>query len=170
MDDINFFDPHAYFRRLTEQNKLAQLHQFKPCSCSGIDSLDDMLTEFRSTSAFVCVDDTNNAATENRGGGWFKHRVFTVFLLIRYRFDDMADRKTKLNICRQLFRQMHSRMIRDKAMRDNELTYLNVDRVMSREIGRYFMSGCTGLYFTVDDYEPINLVYDAGEWQDGANV
>lgn len=68
MDTSKFFDGHAYFKELTEKNKLAKANSFFPCSCSGINSLQDVLDNFRKQSAFVCVDDTNDAATEQIGG------------------------------------------------------------------------------------------------------
>ena len=61
MDTSKFFDGHAYFKELTEKNKLAKANSFFPCSCSGINSLQDVLDNFRKQSAFVCVDDTNDA-------------------------------------------------------------------------------------------------------------
>ncbi len=39
MDTSKFFDGHAYFKELTEKNKLAKANSFFPCSCSGINSL-----------------------------------------------------------------------------------------------------------------------------------
>lgn len=164
MDGINFFDVHAYFTRLASQNKLARQQGFYPCSCSGINSLEDVLQHFRSQKAFVCVDDTNDAAIQCRNGSWYQRRVFTVFIMIRYQMMDMKDRAAKLDICRQLFRQIHSRMIVDKHNSDGDLAYLNVEDVMVRELGEYFISGCTGLYFTIDNFEPINLCYNEQEW------
>lgn len=164
MDDINYFDAHAYFKRLASLNKLAREHAFYPCSCSGINTLEDVLEHFRTEKAFVCVDDTNDTAIQCRNGSWFQRRVFTVFILIRYRMMDMTDRANKLNICRQLFRQIHSRMIVDKHKSDGDLAYLNVEDVLVRELGEYFISGCTGLYFTIDNFEPVNLCYNDEEW------
>ena len=154
MDTTRFFDGHTYFTELTEKNKLAKSNTFFPCSCSGINSLQDVLDNFRKRSAFICIDDTNDAAVEQIGGGWFKKRTFTVFLLIRYKYDDMTDRAEKLDICRQLFRQFHSRMIRDK--------YIYEDLDLS--FGEYFISGCTGLYFMVELTEPTDLCYKEDEW------
>ena len=151
MDTSKFFDGHTYFKELTEKNKLAKANAFFPCSCSGINSLQDVLA--------------NDAATEQIGGGWFKKRTFTVFFLIRYRYDDMSDRAAKLDICRQLFRQFHSRMIRDKYIyEDLDLSFLNVSRIYTRELGEYFISGCTGLYFMVELTEPTDLCYKEDEW------
>ena len=36
---------------------------------------------------------------------------------------------------------------------------------MSRELGQYFLSGYTGLYFMVEVSEPIDLVFDESQWQ-----
>jgi hypothetical protein len=36
---------------------------------------------------------------------------------------------------------------------------------MSREISEYFLNGCTGLYFMIDVSEPIDLQYNADEWE-----
>ena len=51
MDTNKFFDGHAYFKELTEKNKLATANSFYPCSCSGINSLQEVLDNFRKQSA-----------------------------------------------------------------------------------------------------------------------
>ena len=135
MDAINLFDAIGYFTKLCTANKLAVQHEFHPCACSGINSLQEVLDEFRFHSAFFAVDDTNDGVTEQRSGGYFKKRTFTVFILKSYTIDDMADRQASLDVCRQLFRQVHSRLIRDKEDLNNELIYLNTENVFSRELG-----------------------------------
>lgn len=165
MDAKNLFDAHAYFCNLCAKNNLTVQHQFHPCTVSGIESLQEPLQQFRQQTAFLAVDDTNDAAIVQQAGGFFKKRTFTVFLLMRYRMDDMADRRAKLDICREVYRQFISRMIIDKEDLSNELVYLNTARIMSRELGTYFMSGCTGLYFMTDVLEPVDLVYNEEEWK-----
>ncbi len=140
-------------------------HGFHPCTVSGIEFLQEPLQQFRQKTAFLAVDDTNDATIVQQSGGWFKRRTFTVFLLMRYRMDDMADRRAKLDICREIYRQFVSRMIIDKEDLSNELVYLNTARIMSRELGTYFMSGCTGLYFMTDVLEPIDVMYNEKEWR-----
>ena len=77
----------------------------------------------------------------------------------------MKDRAEKLDICRQIFRQFHSRMIRDKYLyEDMDKSFLNVSRIYARELGEYFISGCTGLYFMTEISEPTDLRYNAEEW------
>ena len=58
-----------------------------------------------------------------------------------------------------------SKMIVDEDDLKNDLVYLHSENVMSRELGQYFMSGCTGLYFMVEVSEPIDLTYSAEQWK-----
>lgn len=165
MGTNNLFDAISYFKGMASKNKLAKVLGFYPCTCSGMNSLEDVLANFRTKSAFLAVDDTNDGVTERRSGGFFKKRTFTIFLLNKYRYDDMADRQQSLDVCRQIYRQIHSRLLVDKERMSNSLVYLNVDNIYTRELGEYFISGCTGLYFMVEVSEPINLMYDELEWE-----
>lgn len=165
MNAKEFFDSEKYFSSLCDRNKAARQHGFKFCTSSGIESLQGPLDRFKTDSAFFCLDDTNDGQLfRGKSGGWYKRRTFTVFLLHRYRFDDEADRAAKLAVCRALFRQVMSRMIIDADDLGNELVYLHTENVMARELGQYFMNGCTGLNFMLDVSEPVDLVFDPEEW------
>ena len=165
MDSKNLFDFHAYLHSLVEKNKLAQTAGFYPCACSGIGYLEDLLQEHRSHRAFVCVSDTSDDSTTRHSGGWFKRRVFTVFILHRYNTRSTADYRDKLSLCRELFRQLHSRFLVDESALQNELAYLNVEDIRSRELGGQFLNGSTGLYFMLAIDEPIDLQYNGDEWE-----
>lgn len=165
MNAKTFFDSEAYFSSLCERNRLAQEKDFKFCTCSGIESLQGPLGKFKTSKAFFCIDDTNDGALfQGKGGGWYKKRTFTVFIMHRYTFGDEPSRRGALGVCRALFRQIMSRMIIDADGMKNELVFLHTDNVMSRELGQYFLNGCTGLYFMIDVSEPVDLVYDSAEW------
>lgn len=165
MDAKNFFDAEKYFADLCDRNLLARVAGFKFCTCSGIESLQGPLDRFRTDSAFFCLDDTNDGAIfQGRGGGWYKKRTFTVFLMHRYTLRDEQGRAFALSRCRDLFRQLVSRLLVDADDLQNELVYLHTDNIFSRELGQYFLNGCTGLYFMIDVSEPLNLKYDKDEW------
>ena len=165
MNDNSLFDAFGYFRSLCENNKLAQADNFHYCTCSGIESLQEPLQNYRTKNAFFVVDDTTDSAVfRGRAGGYYCRRVFTVFLLRRYRIDDMKDRQEQLNKCRTLFHQLMSKLIVDEDDLKEDLVYLKSDSVMSRELGQYFMSGCTGLYFMIEVSEPIDLIFDDSQW------
>ena len=55
------------------------------------------------------------------------------------------------------------RMIWDRARHENEdddITFLNVEKIYSKEFGRYTMNGVTGLYFMVENDEPESMDYE----------
>lgn len=166
MNAKEFFNAGGYFASLCERNKTARANGFRFCTCSGIESLQGPLDRFQTDSAFFCLDDTNDGQLfRGNSGGWFKRRTFTVFLLHRYEFDNEDDRAARLGLCRDLFRQVVSRLIVDGDDMKNELVFLHTETVLSRELGQYFMNGCTGLYFMIDVSEPVDLVYDPEEWR-----
>ena len=78
-----------------------------------------------------------------------------------------GDGAEMLASCRDIVRQMMSRMVVDADDLRNELVYLQTETVLSRELGQYFLNFSTGLYFMVDLSEPVDLVVDAGEWTSG---
>ena len=166
MNARELFDAMGYFKSLWEKNKLAQTAGFRWSTCSGIETLQGALEQFRTASALMCVDDTADGATfRGQGGGYYKRRTWTVFLLKRYKLQDMASYAAAMEVCRKLFLQLLSRMIVDEDGLSNELVYLKTDNVLSRELGQYFLNGCTGLYFMVEVSEPVDISYDAEQWQ-----
>lgn len=169
MDVKTFFDFHSYIYNMVRANRLAAQHGFLPCSCSGLGYLEGMLANMRTARAFACVSDVCEESTVRHGGAWFKRRVFTVFLMARYDTRHEEDYRAKLGVCRELFRQMHSRFILDEARLQSDLCYLAVDDIRSRELGGQFLNGCTGLYFMLALDEPVDLQYNDAEWvsQDG---
>ena len=56
----NNFNPIDYFTSLAEKNKLCRDHDFKVLACSGPESIEGLIGEFRKTANFVLVDDTTD--------------------------------------------------------------------------------------------------------------
>ncbi len=169
------FDALDYFKNLGEKNRLCKLHGFKPVFCSGPDSIEGVMNEFQKTANFVMVDDTTDGNTFSEGVSFFQRRVYTVFILASYKWDDMKDRKDKLDLYREIFKQFIRRMIWDKNRlesedEDDDFTFLNVEKIYSKEYGRYTMNGVTGLYFMVSNDEPESMEYEdelqmESEWE-----
>ncbi len=165
IDGKHYFDSEAYFRGLCEANALAAERGFRFCTCSGIESLEEPLNLMRRERAFFCLDDTNDGSlARGKGGGWYKNRTMTVFLLHRYKDGDLSDRSDKLGLCRELMRQVVSRMLADERRLELDMVMLQPERILSRELGQYFLMGLTGVYFLVDVAEPVDLTYNAEEW------
>ena len=157
------FDALHYFETLAQQNRLCREHAFKPVFCSGPDSIEGLMQQFQKTANFVMIDDTTDQNLYSEGVSYFKRRVYTVFILAAYRWDDMEDREEKLNLCREIFQQFVRRMIWDRIRHEDEgddITFLNVEKIYSKEFGRYTMSGVTGLYFLVENDEPTSMEYE----------
>lgn len=157
------FDALHYFETLARQNKLCVENGFEPVFCSGPDSIEGLMQQFQKVSNFVMIDDTTDQNLFSEGVSYFKRRVYTVFILAAYRWDDMKDREEKLNLCREVFQQFVRRMIWDRARHEDagdDITFLNVEKVYSKEFGRYTMSGVTGLYFMVENDEPESMEYE----------
>lgn len=165
MNTVDFFSAEDYFNNLLAKNRLAADAGFIFCTCSGIESLQGPLDMFRKKSAFFCLDDVNDGRMyQARGGGFYKKRTLTVFIMHRHKFNDEDDRLAKLAICRNLFRQVSSRLLVDSKKLRSDLIYLNAGNILCREFGQYFMNGCTGLYFMVDVEEPVDLKFNGDEW------
>ena len=166
------FDALHYFETLASQNKLCVNNGFKPVFCSGPDSIEGLMQQFQKAANFVMIDDTTDQNLFSEGVSYFKRRVYTVFILAAYRWDDMEDREEKLNLCREIFKQFVKRMIWDKTQSEDsdDMTFLNVEKIYSKEFGRYTMNGVTGLYFMVENDEPASMEYEdelqiKSEWE-----
>ena len=168
METDSTFNALAYFEHLAKTNRLAKENAFLPCFCSGPENIEGVMQNFRKQKNFIMIDDTTSQNTYSRGVTFFDKNVYTVFILAHYHIDDMQDRQEKLELCRRIFRQFHSRMIFDKENMDygDVMEWLDVSSVYSREMSRYSMNGVTGLYFMVNNDEPIDLTYDSNEWED----
>lgn len=165
MED-NHFDAVAYFYAMTEHNKLAQEEGFVPVTISNTDNLEGLFEEFRDNDRFVAVTDTNSGNLSSADGtyGFSKRRAYTVFILSAYEHDNMASRQKELDLCRELFHQFVSKIIRDKYQYEEKMMYFDTHAIPNQEIGRYYLSGMTGLHFTLYVQEPIDLVYDDEQW------
>jgi len=158
------FDFAAYVEGMTGANRLAQEKGFTFCTCSGLSYLEELLQNYQGVSNFVAVSDLCDESTMQVGGGWMKRRLFTVFILARTPYGDMKAHKKAMALCRELYRQMLSRLLQDEADLKNDLIYLNLQDVRSSELGGSFLNGCTGLYFMLTMDEPTDISFNEEEW------
>ena len=161
------FDAIAYFYALTERNCLAQEKGFVPVTISNTDNLEGLMEEYRDNGRFVAVTDTNSGNLSSPDGayGFSKRRAFTVFLLSAYEYGNMQSRQEELELCRELFRQFVSRILRDKYLYEEKQMYFDTHAIPNQELGRYYRSGMTGLHFTLYVQEPVDLQYEEGQWR-----
>lgn len=160
------FDFNAYLHTLSAHNRLALDHHFQSGTCSGIDGMEDLLRHYSTATAFVLSDDVTTGETYEKSGGWFVRRTFTVFLLHRYDYGDESSRAAALNLCRELKRQLQSRLLHERDSLQLKNIYLALDAMPATEIGRFMGDSLTGLYFMVNVDEPQTLCYEPDQWTD----
>lgn len=160
------FDAIAYFYAMTERNKLAQEKGFVPVTISNTDNLEGLMEEYRDNDRFVAVTDTNSGNLSSPDGayGFSKRRAYTVFILSAYEYGNMQSRQEELELCRELFRQFVSRILRDKYLYDEKQMYFDTHAIPNQELGRYYLSGVAGLHFTLYVQEPVDLQYEENQW------
>lgn len=160
------FDAVGYFADMTYRNKLAQERGFVPVTISNTDNLEGLMEEFRDNDRFVAITDTNSGNLSSPDGayGFSKRRAYTVFILSAYEYGNMEARQEEMELCRELFRQFVSRILRDKYLYDEKQMYFDTHAIPNQEIGRYYLSGMTGLHFTLYVQEPVDLQYEESQW------
>lgn len=162
------FDDLAYFVELAGKNKLVKKNGFYCGYCSGPDGMDQVMAEYRDYANFFLVDDTTTSNTFGAKPGWFDRKVYAVNIIVGYEHGNEEEYKKALALARTIFKQILSRVIRDKSEMKygKAMMYLNLETVYSQEFGRYMLNGATGLFFQLQNNEPLNLIFDPDEWEE----
>jgi hypothetical protein len=160
------FDAHTYFRTLCETNKLLKQGDYRYCRVTGISHMEEAIQNFKKEKAYFCVDATEDGHTYRAaGGGFMERRMYTVFIIKKIRFEDMDEQDAAIKECRMIYRQILKKLILDRRFLEEDMTYLRLDSIPFHEIPGYFLSGCTGLYFSISVDVPTELCYDGDEWE-----
>lgn len=166
MDTSSSFDYHGYIRSLVSKNRLMQSLGFVSCTCTGIGGLEEVLDCLQTKANIIATDDITPGQTVHNGGAWYNRRTFTLFIVMRYRFGDEDDRLSKLSTCRHIMRQIQSRLIHDSQQLMSELTYIDVNKMATTDLGASFLAGSTGMYLVFSVDEPTDLNYISDEWDE----
>lgn len=153
----------AFFRSLTEQNKLAKEKGFVYVEVSGLEGLEEALGRLQSTPNFVFVQDNAAGYTELENSPHTR-RVRTVFFAMRHKLGDMTARQNCLAVINDLHRQFCSRLLMERTRLQENMQYLN-SRIHLQEVSRYLVPGTAICMFeiAVDTY--IDLSYNPDEWE-----
>ena len=158
------FDAYTYFQEICNSLKLTAA-TYKFTRSTGLPYMEEVLWNFKTQTAFFCVDDTNDGTTiRGAGGGFFDRRMYVVYLLKRYKLNDMTAQHAALEETRSIYRSIQSKLVLDRAALANNMTYLQLERLPYYEIPGAAFNGATGVYFMITVDTPKNLQYDASEW------
>ncbi|WP_419033310.1 hypothetical protein [Dysgonomonas gadei] len=159
------FDAFDYFSSICNTLKKSKDNGYYPCKVSGLANMEEVINAYQTQRAYFAIDDTNDGHTfKSSGGGYFDRKQYIVFILRKFAQNNMDQQKEFLQECRQIYKSVCKKLIKDKSKLVDNLIYLNTDRIPFYEIEGYGIAGCTGLYFIITVDEPTNLCYDASEW------
>lgn len=157
------WDASAFFKKLTESNKLARQNGFTFCRVSGLDGFEEALANMQNSRAFVCVSELSQGYTTISPSPRTR-RVKTVFLAMRHPIDDMLLRQQCFDTMRELFRQFMSVLVKEKTALEEHFLYVD-PRISFNEMQEYFFSGCACAFFSVAIDNMTDLCYDNDEWE-----
>lgn len=152
-----------YFETKTGKLKLTK-GKYTFCRVTGINNLEDVLANMQESKAFLAVDDTDDGVTIQKGGGWFNRRAVFVYILQKYQFNNQIDREQKTNETRRIREKLLSLLIKDASSVEG-LMYLDKTRFPYHEFPGFFSAGTCGLYFSFTIDEPVELIYDANDYE-----
>lgn len=156
------WDAGAFFERLTAVNKLAKQERFVFCRVSGLDGFEEAIAQMQTASAFICVSDIADGYTELHNSPRTR-RVKTIFLAMRHAPEDIHARSECMELMRELFRQLMSKLILEKTRLQENSIYID-PRISFNEIDRYFFSGCACAYFQIAVDVHTDLRHNPDEW------
>ena len=151
-----------YFENISNKLKLTA-GKYHFCRVTGLGYLEDVLANMKTKNAFFAVDDSDDGMTIRKGGAYFNRRSVVIYILKKYNFLRQDEREAVLQETRAIREKITSRLIKD-SNEVEEMYYLNKDRMPYHEVSGYFAAGTAGVYFIVTIEEPVNLCYDASDW------
>ena len=155
------FDPVQYMQQLHGGLKTTK-DDYYFARVSGVSDLEEVLDKFKRNTRFFAIDDAQDGITfRGAGAGYFERRQYTVYLLGRAKYGDMDQRAEILTEAKTIFRSILSKLIKDKLT----IPVLSAEQIRFFEVPPAFAFGTAGLYFIFTVENPVNLVYNAAEWE-----
>lgn len=155
------FEPIDYMRQLHGKLKTTK-DTYKFDTASGIAAIEGVVNNARRHQSFFVVDDSQDGITLRKNGAYYERRPYTVFILCKVEIDDMPKRQEVLTASKKIYRSLISKMIKDKL----SIPIIDLENIKFHEVPPAFATGCSGLYFIFSVDNPVNLVFNAEEWDD----
>ena len=160
------FDAVSYVTSLLSRNRLYIDNEFEFSTAPSIGDMADMVYGSREVANhFVLIDTSTSNTAQQRNGGFYERKQYTFFMLMRFEPGNEQDRKAKLDTCRELKRQILSRMVADaNRYEEDDLLFFDTQNVLSQELQNFMLNGLTGLWMVFQLDQPTDLRLDASEW------
>lgn len=159
------FEATSYFEKLLQQNRLAQREGFVFCRISSIDGAEELVSSMRRETSFFAITESVDGSASDNGSGYSRRKIYTCFILRRFRTGDEKARREAMDVCAQLRDELYSRMLVDALELESSLIYLGVSTIYEHELPTMLLNGCCGLFFTFNLDVPLSLEYNPDAWQ-----
>lgn len=160
------WDATLYFRTLTEQNILAKEHGFDFVPVPSIAAAFALAESRTKTVAHVAFCETSDGSTrQGESGGYFRRKVYTVFIVYRADIKNEADKQAKLGICRALRDQFYSRLITEAEELEAATSYIFQQSIQERDTPTFTLDGSVATFFNLEFDIPLDLRYNPAQWQ-----
>lgn len=158
------FNATAFFKSLTEKNRLAISHGFQFCEVSDLQGFEEALNTAQSRHPLVCVSDTS-AGKISLDTSPATLDIKTVFMYMPHAIQNnyMEARRKCFAIMREIFRQFMSVLIRQHSRLHLDGIYIERE-VSFQEIDRYFFTGGACAFFQIAVDTATNLMLNPDEW------
>lgn len=159
------FDANKYFKEIVESNLLLLNNGFEFKRVSGVKGLEEVVNSMRTSSAMFALDDSADGMVINGLSNPVYRRVFVCYIFKKARLNNMDDYTANLELCREIFQQVLSKLIVDSEHAMVENISLNADQVHFKEMEGQQLNGATGVYFLFHVDEATNLCYKSQQWK-----
>lgn len=154
------FDSVAYFRALTQRNRLCRQLRFAFGQCAGLQGFYDMLAAASASPNHISIDDSSEGYITTSGK---LRTIKTVYLAMRHRAAGLQERAYCLEQMREIFRQFLSHLIRQKVRLEEQMIEFD-GSIQFSEIDSSFCTGAACAFFNIAIDQPINLCFNEDEW------
>ena len=120
--------------------RLNTLQSFQFGRVNDKNTLESVIKNARTANAFFCIDDSEDGQIMPFAGGFAERKVYFVWILQKYTKNKQAE---ALNQCRDIYRDLVSRIIHDRDNFLSGLTYVS-DRFPFWEMQSLIFPDCTG--------------------------
>lgn len=164
---MNFreFDALTYIEAIVSNSRTAADNGFKFVRISGLAGAEELVSNMRRETSFIAIDETSESTIDLKVNGPFERKMYTIFILRRYKRNDESDRAAQLRICRYMMLKMLSWFLHDSEKLKDALIYLDND-IQARDLGEAILNGVTGVYFTFSFARPTDIIFEDDEWED----
>lgn len=153
----------AFFKQLTETNKLAVENHFRFCEISSLKGLENVVKSMQNTTAWVCCCDNDAGSVVMNDNTPHTTLSKMVVMAMRYNSDDMAARANCINKMATIFRQFCSALLTKEMDILDEDTKFNHD-IELHVIPNIITPGVAAMYFVIGTNTMHDLCYDPDEW------